>query len=397
MNRGLLGIAEEINTQEQYTFTVMCKNSAICTISGTNKDLEDMLVISKLNPTVIPYSNLLYVLRHRFSFFNRMEARDVLKSIGISSKIDLLRLTHGVSVSDCYWVKFENENLTWDDVNPYVGDHKFDISWFMEKDNPFYKLVLPNYSTDGIFPKCWITENGFHYLIKAGTQGAFNAGLEPVSEALFVQIAKALGYDNVVDYDITTVKYPPQVKYSIPTLVKNCTTISDGRLATKCKAFTTENISLVTARDLGFKTYDECLTFAEECTCNSIDLALMLLCDCIGMNEDRHMGNIGFLYNPDTNVLNKVAPMYDNNLSLLCYYDDRDDLDEYVSQLRPKDGGTFQELYITLLKRYPVLQVYIKNLKKNIIGGKLLKSDILKSSRLDLLNKVVFKNIQTVS
>lgn len=40
----------------------------------------------------------------------------------------------------------------------------------------------PEYGTDGSFAKCWIREGGQIRLLKRGSSGAGNAGLEPYSE-----------------------------------------------------------------------------------------------------------------------------------------------------------------------------------------------------------------------
>ena len=116
-------------------------------------------------------------------------------------------------------------------------------------------------------------------------------------------------------------------------------------------------------------------------------MANILLCDCVGFNEDRHFGNIGFLYNPDTMEIMSVAPMYDNNLSLLCYWDDRDNVNDYVLELCAKDGSAFDKLAELVFDEYPVL--YHKLKAANIT----LSSPVVRNDRVDMLNEVVHKNI----
>lgn len=386
----LLEVARSIGGKVERC-TVMCKDVAIYEVILHGDEVSDITVLKQYMDFIITAEHITTTLKNRLSVFNRLGLKEALSSIGIATKLSLLRLTHGISLSDCLWLKFADEDIVWDAVNPYKENQTFDIAWFIEKSNPIYRIILPNYSTDGTFPKCWVTEDGIHKLIKAGTRGAYNAGLEPISEILFTQIADALCYNNYVKYGLRVIKYPGSKDYNVTGIVRDCTNIRDGRPASICEAFTSENCSLVTAKELGLSSYEECLDFAEQYTSNSKDLALMLLCDCLGMNEDRHFGNIGFLYNTDTFKIETVAPMYDNNLSLLCYWEDRVNLEEYLDELRAKDGRTFRQLAAMLLRRYPDLK---RNLTYVLHPIKIeLKSDWLCEERLDILNKVINNNV----
>lgn len=371
--------------------TVMCKDVPIYEVVLHGDEVSDITVLKQYTDFIITAEHITKTLKNRLSVFNRLGLDDALSSIGITTKLSLLRLTHGVSLFDCLWLKFEGESISWGDVNPYTKEQVFDVGWFIEKSNPIYKIVLPNYSTDGTFPKCWITSGGTHKLVKAGTRGAYNAGLEPFCEILFTQIADAICYNNYVRYNLKIIRYPDAKEYNLPGIIRDNTSITDGRPATVCDSFTSETRSLVTAKELGLSSYEECLLFAERYTNNPKDLALMLLCDCIGLNEDRHFGNIGFIYNPDTFKIEAVAPMYDNNLSLLCYWEDRTDLEEYLGEQRAKDGRTFRQLASMLLKQYPDLK---RNLTYVLHPIRIeLKSDWLCKERLDILNKVVNDNV----
>lgn len=370
---------------------IMCKDTKIYEVELYGENIQSIIVTKKYTEFIISPVNIVETFKNRTSVFNRLGIDSALDSIGIKTKLDLLNLTHGVSLSDCLWLKFEGESITWKDVNPYKVDHVFDLGWFIEKSNPIYKLVLPNYSTDGTFPKCWITEDGKHKLIKAGTRGAYNAGLEPLSEILFTQIAEAIGYTNYVRYKPYIIQYNGNKDFTVTGIVRDNTFVTKGRLASICEVFTSEDYSLVTAKELGLDSYESCIDYAERYTYNPMDMVLMLMCDCIGMNEDRHFGNIGFLYNTETFKIESVAPMYDNNLSLLCYWDDRISLDDYYKELYAKDGKTFRELMVMLLERYSCLK---ENLISTLNNGIEFKCRLMCKERLDILNKIVNNNIK---
>lgn len=360
----------------------------VCDLAYSNELLVNNIRI--VNDCIINSNNIGHILNNRFSIFNRFGLKEYLECIGLKTKIDLLKLTHGVSLSDSIWVKFEGETMSWKNVNPYSEKHLFDINWLLDKNNANLSRVLPNYSTEGNFPKCWFTDGNKHRLIKCGTTGAYNAGLEPLSEYLFTQIAEAIGYNNYVKYEIYSVDYKDILDYKPTGIIKD-TVHLNGRLATICDCFTDENNALISARDLGLSSYEDCIKVADKYTCNSLDLGLMLLCDCIGFNEDRHLGNIGFIYDTTTFEIKCVAPMYDNNMSLLCYWDSRVDLDEYTSELRTKFGTTFVELFQLVVRHYPTLTNRIRNLKMDF------KSDIVINNRLKILSKVVNSNIRVLN
>lgn len=373
-------------------------DSARCTILSKDTIIMNLVVsehsdiyvkaCSVVLDCIINQGNITGILNSRFSVFNRLGMKDYLLSIGLRSKIDLLKLTHGVSLSDCLWVRFDGENLDWKDVNPYRASHVFDINWLIDKGNPLLNIVMPNYSTSGQFAKCWYTDNGVHKLVKCGSSGAYNAGIEPISEVLFTQIADALKFDNYVKYAFHYVDYTgTDYKYRQPSMLSEIIGSTHKRLSTVCECFAGESGSLITAKELGLSSYKGCIDFAKKHTLNHIDIANILLCDCVGYNEDRHFGNIGFLYNPDTMQIISVAPMYDNNLSLLCYWDDREDVDDYVLDLCAKDGSTFDKLAKLVFDEYPTL--YHKLKSANVT----LSSSVVCDNRINMLNDVVCRNI----
>lgn len=375
----------------KYPIEVFCKDTLIlkCKISC----VSDIVVenVTQIKNTFINVTNITMILNKRCAIINRYGIFDYLKEVGIKSKLDFLKVTHGVSLTDCLWVRFDGEDISWKHINPFRGSYMFDINWFIEGKNPLLKLVLPNYSTDGQFAKCWKSNPYGHYLIKTGSSGAYNAGLEPLSEILFTQIAKEIGYVNHVEYKPYFIDYTGTgYNYKQPSLLKDTIGPNNKRIATECEAFTNEDVSLITARELGLNTYEDCIRFAKELVPNSFELEYMLLCDCIGFNTDRHMGNIGFVYYPNNMHIYEVAPMYDNNLSLLCYWDERDDIYEYAKTRKAYDGSEFVELADKLLSKNNHLFDILKTTDIQ------LSSNMIVDDRLDILNKVIKDNIKSI-
>lgn len=370
----------------KYPVEVLCKDELIlkCKISCVNDIIVEDVIQEK--NTFINVTNIAKILNKRCAVINRFKN---LRKSGIASKIDLLMLTHGVSLTDCLWVRFDNEDISWKHVNPFGEKHIFDINLFTESKDPILKTVLPNYSVDGQFDKCWQSDSFGHYLIKTGSSGAYNAGIEPLSEILFTQIAKSIGYVNHVEYEPYFIDYTGTVyDYKQPRLLRDIIGANDKRLATKCEAFTREDACLVTADELGLTTYEDCIKFAKEFTPNSFELIYMLMCDCIGFNTDRHMGNIGFLYYPNNMHIYAVAPMYDNNQSMLCYWDEREDIKDYAFSLKAKDGSDFADLAKLVLREGGWVKSHIQNADIKI------ESNLVINDRAKRLTDVIHANIK---
>lgn len=325
--------------------------------------------------------NLDKFLESRTIFANKRRLWNMLSEIGINTELELLELTHGVSVADTFWVKDIQEDVVWEDVSPYNNSLQFTF-------NTLRFTRTPDYATDGNFPKFWKWYNGERYLVKWSTGGAYNIGLEPLSEILFPQIAAAIGFHNYVSYERVDMDYSdiPSV-YRAGGIVRDTLKIDGSKMfSSKCKCFTNEDCGLVTARELGFKDIEDIIGFAKEHFLIWEDVCNILLCDALGLNTDRHTGNIGFMFDTDTYEILSVAPMYDNNLSLLCYYDNKINLDEYKSHLKAKCGLTFEALGKKMLEYLPEKREMVKRISESFEFKAPFE---IKNDRLQLLSKVV--------
>lgn len=94
----------------------------------------------------------------------------------------------------------------------------------------------------------------------------------------------------------------------------------ENETATKCKAFTNEDIGFVPLRKLVDRsiTINELLKFFDDLGCRE-KFQRMLVLDAVTFNTDRHLGNVGILINNDTQEMIGIAPNFDFNLSMLPY------------------------------------------------------------------------------
>lgn len=103
----------------------------------------------------------------------------------------------GRSLNDCYWVVHEDDTATFAEVNLYENPFSnvlASLAFTGYGSSPRSSLrSSPEFTTNGMLPKCWRRIGGKVYLYKGGTVGASNAGFEPYSEYYAAQVAQTMG------------------------------------------------------------------------------------------------------------------------------------------------------------------------------------------------------------
>ena len=167
---------------------IMCGKNLIATLSSNgiakivNKDrmpydlwLEND---SDVDILVNNLTNFYYWCANRVLTLDRKYAKEILGSLGLmQGKTDkdraAIALTyHCLTLTDIYWVKTEDENVTFSEVNLFENhlDNAFvDLSLrgkSMTVENAH--LIADDVSTSGVFPKAWIRKEDGFYLYKDG-------------------------------------------------------------------------------------------------------------------------------------------------------------------------------------------------------------------------------------
>ena len=157
----------------------------------------------------------------------------------------------------------------------------------------------PEFTTNGMLPKCWRRINGRIMLYKGGTSGASNTGNEPYSEYYAAQIADVMKI-NAVGYGLAKWK---------------------GELCSTCELFTSKEYSFVPVGRMvtsggmaAVREYYKSLGAEYEKALDD-----MLVLDAVIMNTDRHFGNFGFMVDNMTNKIVAPAPLFDHGNSLLNF------------------------------------------------------------------------------
>jgi hypothetical protein len=270
-------------------------------------------------------------LKNRTIPAKRAYASNLLARNGLNEKdtAGIIDICKGLSLNDSYWVvdsafdgKFEDYNLYDNRFNrmlsfiAFTGYGSYVGSTFRSS---------PEFTTGGMLAKCWRRIDGDVVLFKTGTEGFANSGMEPYSEFYASQIAQYLGI--------------PSVRYGLSRWHE--------KICSTCRLFTNKDLSFISAgrliekggiqvvldyyKNLGKKYYDSLID--------------MFVFDALIFNEDRHLGNFGFLVDNHTNSIIDMAPVFDNGLSLFCYgmADDIDNLDKYAGSRAPALYNSFDE------------------------------------------------------
>ena len=274
-------------------------NLEIVDVNWENKDLFPLDLIEVSEKGITSW------IKHRSIPKNRAYVDNLLSSLGLSINrpLDIIRVSKGLSLNDCYWVKDENNQDTFDDVNLY--ENRFtrilgQIAFTGYGSSDVTGLTSsPEFTTNGMLPKCWRRVNGKIFLYKGGTMGASNTGNEPYSEFYAYQIAGILGI-NAIPYNLSKWK---------------------NTLCSTCELFTSKNISFVPVGRIvrsgglqAVREYYEKLGPTFEKAFNE-----MIFFDTLIFNTDRHFGNFGFLVDNVSNKIIAPAPLFDHGNSLFNY------------------------------------------------------------------------------
>ena len=265
-------------------------------------------------------------LKHRTIPKNRAYVHNFLSKCGlnINRPMTIIKVSKGLSLNDCYWVVEEGFEGTYDKFNLY--DNRFSQVLALIAFTGYGSSIrtslasCPEFTTNGMLPKCWRRKDGKIMLYKGGTSGASNTGNEPYSEYYAAQVAKTLGID-AIEYGLSQWK---------------------GELCSTCELFTSKEYSFLPVGRVvtsgGMKSVRE---YYEKLGQTFVDaLNDMLVLDAIIMNTDRHFGNFGFIVDNKTNMIVAPAPLFDHGNALLNFAG-RDDLEseealkEYADTLVP--------------------------------------------------------------
>ena len=282
----------------------------------------------------------------------RKNIEKLLENLNVSTTEELLNKAYALSLSDQYWIKEQDSQIEWKDINFFENDFKYkaylDISLSNSSDKRLNQAELksPNNTTDGMLQKGWIIENGKRVLVKGIYQPSRE---EPINEWLASEICRRLDFYHC-DYSID---------------------IINNRIVSKCESFVTSDEEIISAYDIynsekksnNVTDLEHYINILEEHNVPDArkNVENMFVLDFIIMNIDRHMRNFGVIRNVNTLEWVRTTPIFDNGESMQC--------DKLTSEINFTDGkGKFftntDKKYSEMLKKLETIrEVDIKKLE----------------------------------
>ena len=257
---------------------------------------------------------------------NRAFVRTFLAKCGLSTNrpMSIISVSKGLSLNDSYWVVNEDFEGSFEQYNLYENRFSQILAYiaFTGYGSSIRSSLMssPEFTTNGMLPKCWRRIAGKIVLYKGGTSGASNAGNEPYSEFYASQVAQAMGI-NAISYGLSKWK---------------------GILCSTCELFTSMETAYIPVGRVVTKGGMKAVQEYYHSLGPDFEKAFrdMLVFDAVICNTDRHFGNFGLLINSKTNQVSEPAPLFDHGNSLFNYagkefMKDEAALDAYIKTLQP--------------------------------------------------------------
>ncbi len=289
----------------------------------------DYAPLSILNSTKTKGSNVLKDTNNWFKGRGipswRKDLEKLLEKLNVSSPEELSNKAYALSLSDQYWLKEENSNISWKDINFFTNDFEYEAYLEASLDSSSNsthstdKAILrsPNNTTDGMLQKGWIIEDGKRVLVK----GTYTQSREePLNEWLASNISKRLGFD-YCDY---------RVEWNAKT-----------KLVSKCDNFITEDEEIISAYDIlksekkpnNINDYEFYISILEKHHVPNArkNIENMFIVDYLMLNTDRHLKNFGIIRNVNTLEWVRTTPIFDTGQSMEC--------DKYINEINFSHGS----------------------------------------------------------
>lgn len=240
-------------------------------------------------------NNFYHWCASRVLSLDRAYAKEILNSIGVAQAVTdkerakISMSYHCVSLTDVYWVKKEEEIITFSELNLYdnpLNEAIVELSLKGRQMTVTNRELAPDLSTKGCFPKVWIrTEEGFKLLKDGGAD-------EVRKELLASKICQCFEFKQVVYNEY----------------------YYDGEMVTESKIISSKEYSMVSKMAFDIYAVNHDLDTLE--VCREIDRDSyygMNILDYLTGNTDRHPENWGFYVDNNTNKYISLYPLMDFN------------------------------------------------------------------------------------
>lgn len=260
--------------------------------SYSKYDLTQIRIIDEHNKNVI-----ISWLANRVLPLSRANAKwiyNALKFEQLNSEYEKAKVAlfcKAVSVLDNYWIKQASSNLRWEDVNirrVSLNEIIAQIALHGKSVTIQGSMNTPELTTHGAYAKAWRRHEDGLWLYKKGHDGNTESRIEVmVSKLLDKTNARHCHYEAGED---------------------------NGHYVCMCPAMSNDNLSILSGTDFNTYCNRNNLDFMQEILkIDSNGFYTMWVVDYLIANRDRHGGNWGLYYNPDTVEFISTHPLYDHN------------------------------------------------------------------------------------
>lgn len=326
--------------------------------------------IKTLSEGINNYDEIRHFFAGRTLSLSRDNAKQILQSIQGKQRLteeesyQLSIRCRGVSVSDNFWVKKDDEGISFEDINIRENPLTQTAFQICIKGTPIslqHELLAADLSTNGMFRKTWQREGGHLWLYKSDkTANYLNTKAE-------LEVSRLLD-----DSNIAHISYTAETKEDV--------------FCCKCKCFTNNSISFVDAEQIEQYCVHHGETLLEWIKKQGWEqqFANMVVIDYLFLNPDEHRNNWGFLVDSNQNRILGLAPLFDNNQALLALYFKKEKefgeliydptgktILESAIEWLPKSNVTFIRMPSWLEKRYEELKSLSKSKEPSVISEEL--------------------------
>lgn len=286
-------------------YELMNKDNSVATLE-VSKDFIGIVEIHSMLPGYL--GDISDWVQFRTSPMGRQNIATLLKLADIQNKEEYLKVTYGISLTDTFWVRQINDDMTWARISPYRNRFSKLVSEVALNCNYIggnIKSPSPDYTVDGSADKCWVRENGKIYLFKTcGEKYSGITGNRPYCEYYASQLGSLIVLDrtHIIPYSLRISK----TRQGYTKAYSYCpifTSEEQGFLPYQNSKF--RGVSLIQLHD----------TLPASMVRDKQIIREMLLIDSIVLNFDRHQGNYGFLFNNNNYRIMGMAPIFDLDCS----------------------------------------------------------------------------------
>lgn len=238
---------------------------------------------------------------------NKTNGKKILETCGISQRNPymLAKAFHFTSLSDSFWMKDENEDLCWEDVNLFTNPlndiiSKVALTGKSDRIVLTPKIHSPEITTQGMAAKAWIRENVGLYLYKVGKK---ELAANSILNALNIPHVE---YRETTDADISQIAtddFILKLKDSNEKVVK-------------CQIISSEDKHIIPFEDFAIYCDRHNINPYDKIKQNTEILKqydTMNVVDYILGNSDRHDCNWGFFVDNNSDKLLGLYPLMDHD------------------------------------------------------------------------------------